>query len=87
MEQIDAVMTSIGFTRSTFGVCVHRNDDGSLGFILCVHVDDAICGSGLSFSTALTTLRRRFPFRKWQIGEGMFCCSKYMCRTKRQKKS
>ena len=57
-------------------MCVHRNDDGSLGGILCVHVDDAICGgSGLSFSTTLTTLRRRFPFRKWQIGEGMFCGS------------
>ena len=30
------------------------------------------------FPTALTTLRRRFPFRKWQIGEGMFCGSKYV---------
>ena len=59
-------------------VYVHRKDDGSLGGILSVHVDDTICGgSGPSFSTALTTLRRRFPFRKWQIGEGMFCGSKY----------
>ena len=59
-------------------VYVHRDDDdGSLGGILCVHVDDTICGgSGLSFSTAL--MRRRFPFAKWQIGEGMFCGSKYV---------
>ena len=50
-----------------------------LGGILCFHVDDTICGgSGLSFSTTLTTMRRRFPFRKWQIGEGMFCGSKYV---------
>ena len=42
-------------------------------------VDDTICGgSGLSFSTALATLRRRFPFRKWQIGDGTFCGSKYV---------
>ena len=60
-------------------VYVHENDDGTHGGILCVHVDDTICGgSGLSFSTALSTLRRRFPFRKWQIGEGMFCGSKYV---------
>ena len=59
-------------------VYVHRNDDGSLGGILCGHVDDTICGSGLSFSTALTTLRRRFPFRKWQVGEGIFCGSQYV---------
>ena len=57
-------------------MCVdaHRNDDGSFRGILCVHVDDTI----FSFSTALTTLRRRFPFRKWQIGEGMFCGSKHV---------
>ena len=30
------------------------------------------------FSKALTTLRNRFPFRKWQVGEGMFCSSKYV---------
>ena len=60
-------------------VYVHKNDDGSLGGILCVHIDDTIyCGSGLSFSTALTTLRRCFPFRKCQIGEGIFCGSNYV---------
>ena len=30
------------------------------------------------FSKALTALRHRFPFRKWQVGEGMFCGSKYV---------
>ena len=71
--KIDAVMTTIGFTRSTFDVCVYslRSTAGSLEGILCVHVDDTICGgSGTLFSKALLNLRHRFPFRKWQVGEG-----------------
>ena len=61
-------MTSIGFARA-----------GNLEGILCVHVDDTICGgSGPLFSKALLNLRHRFPFRKWQGGEGMFCGSKYV---------
>ena len=52
---------------------------GNLEGILCVHVDDTICGgSGSFFSKALTALRHRYPFRKWQVGEGMFCGSKYV---------
>ena len=46
---------------------------------MCVHLDETICGgSGLLFSKALLDLRHRFPFRKWQVGEGMFCGSKYV---------
>ena len=30
------------------------------------------------FSKALLNLRHRFPFRKWQVGEGMFCGSKHV---------
>ena len=42
-------------------------------------VDDAICGgSGSLFSKVLTNQRHRFPFRKWQVGEGMFCGFKYV---------
>ena len=81
MEKFDAVMTSIGFTRSTFDVCVYslRSTAGSLEGILCVPVDDTICGgSGALFSKALLNLRHRFPFRKWQVGEGMFCGSRYV---------
>ena len=80
-KKFDAVMSSIGLSRSTFDVCVlslkgtARNLEG----ILCVHVDDTICGaSGPLFSKALSNLRHRFPFRKWQVGEGMFCGSKYV---------
>ena len=49
---------------------------GILERILCVHVDDTFCGgSGPWFSKALSNLRHRFPSRKWQVGEGMFCGS------------
>ena len=54
--KIDAVITSIDFTRSTFDVCVYslRRSAGNLEGILCVHVDDTICGgSGPLFSKAL----------------------------------
>ena len=81
MEKFDAVMTSIGFTRSTFDVCVYslRSTAGNLEGIFCVHADDTICGGvGPLFSEALLNLRHRFPFRKWQVGEGMFCGSKYV---------
>ena len=80
-KKFDAVMSSIGFSRSTFDVCVNslRSTAGNLEGILCVHVDDTICGgSGSLFSEALSNLRHRFPFRKWQVEEGMFCGSKYV---------
>ena len=46
---------------------------------MCVHVDDTICGgSGSLSSKVLSNLRHRFPFRKWHVGEEMFCGSKYV---------
>ena len=80
-KKFDAVMTSIGFFRSTFDVCVYalKGTVGNLEGIFCVHVDDTNCGgSGSMFSKALTALRHRFPFRKWQFWEGTFCGSKYV---------
>ena len=43
-KKFDAVMSSIGFSRSTFDVCVYslRGTAGNLEGILCVHVDDTI---------------------------------------------
>ena len=68
---VENLMTSIGFTRSTFDVCVYS--------LRSTAVNDTICGgSGPLFSKALSNLRHRFPFRKWQVGEGMFCGSKYV---------
>ena len=74
-KKFDAVMSSIGFSRSTLDVCVYSlsSTAGNLEGILCVHVDDAICGgTGSLFSKALSNLRHRFPFRKWLVGEGIF---------------
>ena len=79
-KKFDAVMSSIGFSRSTFDVCLYtlKSIAGNLEGILCVIVDDTFCGgSGPLFSKALSKLRHRFQFRKWQIGEGVFCGSKY----------
>ena len=75
-KKFDAVMSSIGFSRSTFDVCVYslRGTAGNLEGILCVHVDDTICGGlGPLFSKTLSNLRHRFPCRK--------------CRTKTRKRS
>ena len=83
-KKLDAVMSSIGFSRSTFDVCVYslKSTAGNLEGILCVHVDDTICGgSGSLFSEALSNLRHRFPFRKW-----MFAAPS-MCRTMTTKRS
>ena len=42
-------------------------------------MDDTICGgSGPLFSEALLKLRHRLSFRTWQVGERMFCGSKYV---------
>ena len=74
-KKFDAVMTSIGFSRSTFYVCVYTlrgTVSGNLEGILTVLVDDTIChGSGSLFSRALSNLRHRCPFRMWQVGEGI----------------
>ena len=62
-------------------MCINnfRSNVGNPEGILCVHVDDTICGgSGSLFSESATALRHRFPFRKWQVEEGMFCGSKYV---------
>ena len=80
-KKFDAVRTSIGFVRSTFDVCPcsQRILLENLKGILCVHLDDATCGgSGSLFCKAVKTLRHRFPFRMWQVGEGMFCGSKLL---------
>ena len=74
-KKFDAVMSSIGFSRSTSDVCdyIPRGTAGNLEGILCIHVDDTLGGgSGSLFFKALSKLRHLFPFRKWQVGEGMF---------------
>ena len=76
-----AVMSSIGLSRSTrdVGVYAFRDTAGNLEGILCVNVDGTFCdGSDHLFPKALSTLRHRLPFRKWQVGEGMLCGSKYV---------
>ena len=63
-KKFDAVMTSIAFIRSTFDVCLYtlRGTVGNLEGILCVHVDDTICGgSGSLFSKFSASPASSFP--------------------------
>ena len=80
-KKFDAVMNSIDFFRSMFVLCV-RTLRGTAGTWR-----ESCGGSGSLFSKALSNLGHRFPFRKWQVGEGMFCGSKCVYRTKTPKRS
>ena len=56
-----------------FCVSYLRGVSGGLEEILCVHVDDTICGgSRKQFRSALNYLRSRFPFRTWKSRPGCF---------------
>ena len=63
-------------------VCVSalRGTVGNLEGILCVFTwtTQSVVVLGSMFSKALAALRHRFPLRKWQVREGMFCGSKYV---------
>ena len=46
---------------------------GALCGVLGIHVDDSASGGrGKRWSVAIDKFRERFPFRKWQVGEGEF---------------
>ena len=86
--KFDAVMTSIGFARSTFDVCVYalRNSAGNPKGILCVHVDDTICGgSGPLVTTALAEMRRRFLSENANLVKVCFAV-RSMCKTHQQRR-
>ena len=54
-KKFDAVMSSIGFSRSTSDVCVYtpRSTAGNLEEILCIHVNDTLCGGSGPCSSKL----------------------------------
>lgn len=70
-----------GWCRSVFDSCLYflrdPNTNQLIG-IMGVHVDDtAVGGSGPVFEKAIASLKARFPYRKWRVGEGEFCGSYY----------
>ena len=74
------MLSSIGFL-SEHVRCVysHRGTAGNLEEFCVFTWTTHFCGgSGSLFSKALTNLRHRFPIRKWQVGEVMFCGSKHV---------
>ena len=79
-KTFDHEATTIGWTRSRFDPCLYhlRNSSGQLIGIMGVHVDDtAVGGTGPQFENAIARMRKRFPYRKWRVGEGEFCGAFY----------
>ena len=87
-KKFDAVMSSIGFSRSTFDVCVYslRGTAGNLEGILCVHVDDTICGRVPCFPKLCQICVIVFHFASGKLEKGCFAAPR-MCRTKTTKRS
>ena len=79
-KTFDREATAIGWIRSRFDPCLYhlRNPSGQLIGIMGVHVDDtAVGGTGPQFEEAIAQMRKRFPYRKWRVGEGEFCGAFY----------
>ena len=79
-KTFDREVTEIGWIRSRFDPCLYhlRSSSGHLIGIMGVHVDDtAVGGTGPQFEDAVARMRKRFPYRKWRVGEGEFCGAFY----------
>ena len=76
---LDRALIEAGFERSRLDSCLYYLRDGDrLVGIYGVHVDDcATGGAGAKYEAALGLLKSRFEFRKWRLGDGDFCGSRY----------
>ena len=51
-----------------------RDKENNFKGVLCVHVDDVLTeGKGVFYDKTIDELRKAFPFRKGQNGEGEYC--------------
>lgn len=79
-QTFDQAAQEIGFQKSQFDSCLYflRNSSTELCGIMGAHVDDTIIGgSGPEFDQAVKSLRQKFPYRKWRVGNGEFCGTYY----------
>eukprot|EP00435_Cladocopium_sp_Y103_P044898 s702_g12.t1 len=71
-----------GWEVSRFDACLYflrEPHSNKLCGVMGVHVDDtAVGGEGEHFKHAVESLKKRFPYRKWRVGEGEFCGSYYV---------
>ncbi|OLP92915.1 Copia protein [Symbiodinium microadriaticum] len=76
---LDKALTEAGFERSRLDSCLYYLRDGEhLAGVYGVHVDDcATGGEGAKYEAALNRLKSQFEFRKWRLGDGDFCGSRY----------
>ena len=76
----DEAAQQVGFQKSQFDNCLYffRDSTSTLSGVLGAHVDDTITGGeGAEFEAAIASLKQRFPYRKWRIGNGEFCGTMY----------
>ena len=78
-KEFSSHVQSLGWCQSKLDPCLYTLREGeNLVGVMGVHVDDtALGGMGPKFEESIVSLRRRFPYRKWRIGEGEFCGSWY----------
>ena len=79
-KEFDAQARKAGFQKSAFDPCLYyfRDACNNLVGVLGAHVDDTITGGqGDSYNQAISTLKKRFKYRKWRQGSGEFCGVQY----------
>lgn len=76
----DNGVKDLNWEQSQFDRCLYylRDETGALCGVLGAHVDDTITGGfGPKYEASITALRKKFPYRKWRIGNGEFCGVQY----------
>ena len=78
-KTLNQALLDVGFERSRLDPCLYfMREAGKLTGIFGVHVDDnATGGEGDKYHRALESLKKRFEFRKWRLGNGDFCGANY----------
>ena len=82
-KEFSSFVSSTGWIQSSLDQCLFSLRDpqtNQLVAVMGVHVDDTALGGEAShplFQSALSQLKRRFPYRKWRVQEGEFCGAWY----------
>ena len=71
----DEAAKGFHWEQSQFDKCLYfLRAGGQLCGVMGAHVDDTITGGeGPAYEEAIASLKKRFPYRKWRVGNGEFC--------------
>ena len=74
-ESFVSYALELGLRQSSFDPCLlyWRLQDGRLGGVIGVTVDDLLTGGVPEFEEKLAALRKRFPFGSWKKVEATYC--------------